>query len=59
MKNYIEEKYPDYHRSYNRLRETVHEAWKSISKETIQALIRGMGDRCIEVILAEGCPTKY
>jgi hypothetical protein len=59
MKDYIQAKYPDVHRSYKRLREAVQEAWESITKETIQELIRGMGDRCIEVILADGGYTKY
>jgi hypothetical protein len=59
MKDYIEQKYPDYHTYYKRLGEAVLEAWESIPKERIQALIRGMDERCIEVILAEGGPTKY
>jgi hypothetical protein len=59
MKNYIEEKYPEVYRSYKQLREVVLEAWESITEATIKELIRGMGDRCIEVILADGAYTKY
>jgi hypothetical protein len=50
---------PKVHRSYKRLREAVQEAWESVTIETIRDLIRGMGDRCIEVILADGGHTKY
>ena len=42
-----------------RLRRAVQEAWESITPATIQELIRGMGDRCIEVILADRGYTKY
>jgi len=59
IKDYIQEKYPEYHRSYKRLREAVQEAWESITPATITELIRSMGDRCIEVILADGGHTKY
>jgi hypothetical protein len=59
MKNYIEKKYPEIHRSYKRLREVVQEAWDSITKETIQDFIRGMSDRCIEVIVANGGHINY
>jgi hypothetical protein len=58
MKDYIQAKYSDVHRSYKRLREAVQEAWESITRETIQELIRGMGDRYIEVILADGGHTR-
>jgi hypothetical protein len=37
----------------------MQEAWESITIDTIRDLIRGMGDRCIEVILADGGYTKY
>jgi transposase len=59
MKDYIEKKYPEVHRSYKRLREAVVEAWESITEATIKELIRGMGDRCIEVILADGGYINY
>jgi hypothetical protein len=58
MKNYIEEKYTNYYRSYKRLTEAVQGAWESITKETIQALIRGMKDRCQAVINAQEHSTK-
>ena len=59
MKDYIERNYPDVHRSYPRLRRAVQEAWDSITLATIQELIRGMGDRYLDVILADGGHTKY
>lgn len=59
MKDYIQVHYPEVHRSYKRLREAVLEAWESITEATIKELIRGIGDRCIEVILADGGYTKY
>lgn len=59
MKDYIEKKYPEVHRSYKRLRTTVQEAWESITHATVKELIQTMGDRCIAVILAEGGHTKY
>jgi hypothetical protein len=59
MKDYIDNHYPGVHRSYPRLRAAVQEAWDSITHTQIQELIRGMGDRCIEVILADGLYTKY
>lgn len=59
LKNYIERNYPKVHISYDELRRLVQEAWESITHETIRALIQEMGDRCIEVILADGGHTKY
>jgi hypothetical protein len=59
MKDYIEKHYPEVHRSYPRLRRAIQEAWESITHETIRALIRGMRNRCIDVILADGGYTKY
>jgi len=59
MKDYLEEHYPEVHRSYPRLRRAVQEAWESITYARIQELIREMGDRCIAVILADGGYTKY
>ena len=59
MKDYIQDHYPEVHRSYKRLRSVVQEAWESISLEAIRDLIRGMGNRCIDVILADGGYTKY
>jgi transposase len=40
MKDYIQEHYPEAHRSYKRLRATVQEAWESITIERIRELIR-------------------
>ena len=59
MKDYIQKHYPEVHRSYKRLRSAVQEAWESITLATIQELIRGMSNRCIDVILADGGYTKY
>ena len=59
MKDYIQTHYPKVHRSYKRLRSAVQEAWESVTLATIQDLIRGMSDRCIDVILADGGYTKY
>jgi transposase len=59
MKDYIQKHYPEVHRSYPQLRKVVQEAWDSITHATIQELIKGMGNRCIAVILAEGGYTKY
>jgi hypothetical protein len=59
MKDYIEEKYPEVHRSYNRLREAVVEAWESISEATVKALVRTMPLRCLAVIQAAGGYTEY
>jgi ketohexokinase/beta-glucosidase len=56
---YIQEKYPDIHRSYPRLRAAVCEAWNSITEEDIQDLIKSMHNRCQAVIDAEGWHTKY
>jgi hypothetical protein len=50
---------PNVHRSYPRLWSAVQEAWESITHAKIQELIRGIGDQCIEVILADGGHTKY
>jgi transposase len=59
MKDYLEEHYPEVHRSYPRLRSAIQEAWESITHARIQELIQEMGDRCIAVILADGGYTKY
>lgn len=59
MKDYIQEHYPEVHSSYIRLQEVVQEAWESVTHKTIQGIIKEMGDRCIEVILADGGYTKY
>jgi len=59
IKDIIQEKHPEVHRSYPRLKNAVREAWEAITHVEIQELIRGMGDRCIEVILVEGSYTKY
>jgi hypothetical protein len=59
MKNYIQRHYPEVHRSYVKLREVVQEAWESITIKTIQDLIRGIGDRCIDVILADRGYTQW
>lgn len=59
MKDYIQAENPKVHGSYPRLRKAVLEAWEAITHAEIQELIRGMGDKCIEVILADGGYMKY
>ena len=54
IKDYIQEKYPNIHSSYPRLREAVCEAWNSITEEDIQDLIKSMHNRCQAVIDAAG-----
>lgn len=59
IKDYLEEKDPEIHRSYPRLRQAVVEAWNAITHEDILDLIRSMPERCKAVIAAEGWHTKY
>jgi transposase len=59
MKDYIQEKYPKVYRSYPRLKIAIKEAWESITLAIIPELIRTMGDRCIDIIVANGRHTKY
>jgi len=59
IKDYIQEKYPQIHRSYPRLKAAVLEAWNSITNEEIIELIASMPARCKAVIEAEGWHTKY
>ena len=55
----MEQKYPEIHRSYPKLRAAVVEAWGSIAHEDILDLIRSMPKRCKAVIEAEGWHTTY
>jgi len=59
MKDYIQEHYPDVHRSYKKLRSAVQEAWESVTHKRVKELIREMPDRCQAVINANGMYTKY
>jgi len=59
MKDYIQAKYGEIHRSYPRLREAVIEAWNAVTDEQVKELIKSMHDRCQAVIDAEGWHTKY
>lgn len=59
MKDYIQEHYPDVHRSYKRLRTVVQEALESITIERIRELIKTMPESCQDVINADGGPTKW
>jgi len=59
IKDYIEDKYPEIHRSYPKLRAAVIEAWEAIAHEEIIELIQSMPARCKAVIDAEGWHTKY
>jgi hypothetical protein len=59
MKDYIQEHYLQVHRSYNRLRAAVQEAWEAVATtKRIRELIRTMPERCKDVIKANGGPTK-
>jgi transposase len=59
MKDYIQEHYPQVHRSYKRLRQAVQEAWDSITHERIKELVHSMRARCFAVIRARGWYTEY
>jgi hypothetical protein len=59
MKDWIQNHYPEVHRSYKRLRNAVQEAWEAITHERIKELIKEMPARCKAVIKAEGGYTKY
>jgi transposase len=59
MKDWIQEHYPEVHRSYKRLRNAVQEAWDAITHERIKELIKEMPARCKAVIKAQGAHIKY
>lgn len=59
IKDYIQKHYLKVHRLYKRLRSAVQKAWELITLATIQELIRGMSDRCINMILADKGCLKY
>jgi hypothetical protein len=59
MKDWIQNHYPEVHRSYKRLRNAVQEAWEAITHKRIKELIKEMPARCKAVIKAEGGYTKY
>jgi hypothetical protein len=59
MKDYIEEKYLEIHRSYSKLRVVVLEAWEAIAYADVLDLIRSMPARCKAVIDAGGWHTEY
>ena len=59
IKDIIEEKDPEIHRSYTKLRAAIIEAWNLITDEEVRDLIRTMHDRCQAVIDADGWHTKY
>ena len=59
MKDYIEQHYPEIHRSYAKLRAAVTEAWNAIVHEDILDLIKSMPERCNAVIVAEGWHREY
>ena len=46
IKDYIQEKYPNIHSSYPRLKGAVIEAWNSISDKQVKDLIKTMYNRC-------------
>lgn len=59
IKDYIQEKYPQIHRSYPKLKAALLEAWESITDAEIFELIASMPARCCAVIEACGWHTKY
>jgi hypothetical protein len=59
MKDYIQEHYPQVHRSCKKLRQAVQEAWESITHDRIRELVHSMKERCQAVIDADGWYTKY
>jgi transposase len=59
IKDYIQEKHPEVHRSYPRLRDAVNEAWNSITDEQIRELIGTMHKRYKAIIDAHGGHIKY
>lgn len=58
IKDYIEGRYPEIHRSYPKLRAAVVEAWNAVAHKDILDLIRSMPERCKAVIDAEGWHTS-
>ena len=58
MKKYIQQHFPE-KMSYNRLREAVKEAWEVITEAELDSLMDEMGDRCQNVIDADGKFTRY
>ena len=65
MKDWIAHNYPDNPvdavtgAQQEELKRQVQEAWDTIRRETLQALVRTMTDRCIDVIMANGGYTKW
>lgn len=58
-KDYMQEKYPEVHRSYRRLREAVLEAWNAITNDRVKELIATMPARCEAVINEQEGYMKY
>jgi hypothetical protein len=58
IKDWIQEHYPDIHRSYKRLRQVVQEAWEVITHERIKELIRTMPQQHQDITDADRGPTK-
>jgi transposase len=61
IKDYIDQKYLEIHRSYPKLKAAVIEAWESITQEEVFNLITSnvIPKRCQAVIKAKGWHTKY
>jgi ketohexokinase/beta-glucosidase len=59
MKDWIQARYPEIHRSYPKLKAAVIEAWNSITYKLIEELIQSMPARCKAVIEAGGWHTRY
>jgi hypothetical protein len=59
IKDYIQDKDPQIHRDYKRLRALIIEAWNAISIERIREIIQEMPKRCQAVIDAQGGETMY
>jgi transposase len=59
LKDIIEQRDPEIHRSYPKLRAAIIEAWGLITDEEVKELIATMHDRCQAVIDADGWHTVY
>ena len=51
--------YPDYHKSYDKLKNAVKEAWDVIGPEVPLGLVREMAARCQAVVNAKGLQSYH
>lgn len=61
MKDWLQDRYPNVHKNYRRLREAVIKAWEAVPQDWILQLVsqESMRKRCQAVIDAQGGETKY